>query len=127
MPVPAFAGKGSRGNDGTKKARASKRLRKSRLFEDAVRGVSAHDTDGNRKSPIGDWALPDFVAAFALPDERATSLAQQVTNIAIVGRSHSGGRDGGLALDDQLNHHLVRLDARMIVRQQIEGLLGRAL
>ncbi len=50
---------------------SSKRLRQPSLAQDRVGGVATGNADWDGKIPLGDWAMPDFVAALALPDERA--------------------------------------------------------
>ena len=47
------------------------------LPQNGVRGVTADDADRYGKISAGDGAMPDFVAALALPDELATGLTQQ--------------------------------------------------
>jgi hypothetical protein len=51
---------------------ASKRLRQPSLAQDRVGGVATGNADRYGKISLGDRAMPDFVAALALPDERAT-------------------------------------------------------
>jgi hypothetical protein len=53
----------------------SKRLGQPSLAQDRVGGVATGNADRHGKIPLGDRAMPDFVAALALPDKRATGGA----------------------------------------------------
>ena len=71
--------------------RYSERLGQARLTQDSIGGVTAGNTDGHSEIPLRDRAVPDFVAALALPDERASRRTQQLPQSAVELRSHSGG------------------------------------
>jgi hypothetical protein len=60
-------------------------------------GVSAGNADGHGEVSLRDWAVPDFVTAAPLPDQRATGGAQQVPQRAIELRRHSAGSRFGFA------------------------------
>src|SRR5579872_2463898 len=70
-------------------ALASKRLRQSGLTQDCICRVPAWDADGHRETPFRDRAIPDFVAALALPDEGATCRPQQLAQRLVELRRHS--------------------------------------
>jgi len=72
----------------------SKRLRQSRLAQDGIGGMAARNADRHGEIPLGDRAMPDFMAALALPDQSAAGGAQQVAQGPIELRGHSGR--GGL-------------------------------
>lgn len=75
--------------------RSSKRLRQTGLAKDGIGGVAARNADGYGEVLLRDRAVPDFVAAFALPDEDATRGPQQVTQGPVELRRHLGcGRLG---------------------------------
>jgi hypothetical protein len=67
---------------------ASKRLGQPGLPQDRIRGVSARNTHRHCEIPFRDRAAPDFVAAFALPNESATGRAQQLPQRAVELRRH---------------------------------------
>jgi len=54
-----------------------KGLRKTRILENAIRGVSDHRILRHREFPIGDRAVPNFVRAFPLPKQRTSGGAQK--------------------------------------------------
>jgi hypothetical protein len=62
----------------TPKTTISKRFGQARLAQDGVGGVPARDADRHREIPFRDRAMPDFVTALALPNQRASCSAQQV-------------------------------------------------
>lgn len=98
----------------------SERLGQSRLAQNGVGGVAARDADGHREIPLGDRAVPDFVAALALPDERAARFTQQIAQRPIELRRHSGCRRLGFAQSGDLQKQGCWIDAWVIVGQQVE-------
>src|SRR6185437_9116820 len=51
--------------------RRSKSLRQSGLTQNCIGGVAARNAQGDRKIPPGNRAVPDFMAALALPHQGA--------------------------------------------------------
>ncbi len=105
----------------------SKRLRQSGLSQDRVGGVAAGDADGHGKIPLRDRAMPDFVAATSLPDQRAAGGAQQIPQGAIELRRHSARGRFGFAQRSDLQKQRFRSDVGVIVWQQIERHRGNLL
>jgi hypothetical protein len=76
--------------------------------------------DGNRETPLGDGAAPDFMAALALPHQFAAGRSQEIPQDAIELRSHSSGNRIGLAQRRDLKEQRGWIDVGMIERQKIE-------
>ena len=55
---------------------SSKRLRQAGLPKNGVGGVPARNAHRHREISLGYRAVPDFMAAFALPDEQAAGGTQ---------------------------------------------------
>jgi hypothetical protein len=102
----------------------SKCFRQSGLAKNCVRGVAAWDADRHGEVPLGDRAVPDFVAAFALPHEHTTCIAQQIAQRTVELRSHSGGDRFGFFQRRDLKEQIGGIDAGVVVRQQIERHCG---
>ncbi len=44
--------------------------------------MARDDLAVNREGRVANWTIPDFVVAFALPDEMAARVAENAPNIA---------------------------------------------
>jgi hypothetical protein len=75
-------------------ARSSKRLRQTGLAQNSVGGVAARDSNRHREISLGDRAMPNLVAALALPHHHAARGTQQVAQGSVELRRHL--RRGGL-------------------------------
>ena len=75
---------------------------------------------GTAKFRLGDWAVPDLVAAFALPNEAAAALARKLPQGAIELRGHSGCGASGFTQRRDLQEDRGGIDPRVIVRQEVE-------
>jgi hypothetical protein len=95
-------------------------LGQSGLTLDGVGGVTAGNADRHCKVSLRDGAVPDFVAAASLPDQRAAGGAQQIPQRPIELRSHSARDRVCFAQRGDLEEQRFRRDIRVIVRQQIE-------
>lgn len=98
----------------------SKRLRQSRLAKDRIRRMAAWNADGNWKVGFRDRALPDFMAAFALANQVTSARGQQLAQLLVELRRHLRCRRFGFAQGGDLKEQRCRINARMIVRQQVE-------
>ena len=73
----------------------SKRLGQTRLTKDCIGSVATRNADRHGEISFRDRAMPNFVAAVALPHENATRGTQQIAQRLIKLRRHSGcGRLG---------------------------------
>ena len=79
--------------------RRSKRLRQAGILEHSIGGVTRHNLAVHRERRVRDGAVPDFVIAFALPYEVATSLAENAPDLA--GKVGHGLRDHQFRLLDR--------------------------
>ena len=70
----------------------SKCLWQARLPQDAVRRVAACNAERNRKVSLCNRAIPDFVTALALADQRAACRPKQLSQCAVELGRHSGGQ-----------------------------------
>jgi len=70
-------------------APASERFRQTGLLKDPIRGVTTNDPCRHRKAPLGQGAVPDLVAALAVPHEGAAGALKQAAQLAIESRRHS--------------------------------------
>jgi len=66
----------------------SERLRQPGLAQNRICGVAARNPDGNGEIPLRDRAMPDLVAAPALPHQSASGGAQLFSQRAIKLWSH---------------------------------------
>ena len=95
----------------------SERFRQSGLTQDSIGGVSARNADRHGKISFGNRAVPDFVTAAPLPDQRAAGGAQQIPQRAIELRRHSACGRFGFAQRGNLQEQRFRSNIGMIVRQ----------
>ena len=77
-------------------ARHSKRLRQAGLAQDSVGGMTTENADRHREISLRDRAMPDFMAAAALPDQTTTSGAQQIPQRPVELRRHVRRRQARL-------------------------------
>lgn len=99
---------------------SSKGLRQAGLTKDRVRCVAARDAERYSKVSLGDRALPNLVAALALPHRHATSGAQQITQGLVELRRHSRGGGLGFAQGRDLEKQRGGINARMVVREEVK-------
>src|SRR5262245_36048923 len=76
--------------------RASKRLREPRVLENAIGRVARDDLSVYRERRVRDRAVPDLVITLPLPDEIASSLAENAPDFA--GKVRHDLRDHQLGL-----------------------------
>lgn len=76
---------------------------------------------GTAKLRFVNRAVPDLVASFALADKEATGRAQDFPQRPVERRSRSGCNRFCFPQRSDLQEHVARIDARMVVRQQIES------
>jgi hypothetical protein len=99
---------------------SSKSFWQADLTQDGIRRVTARYSNRHGKVSLGNWAAPDFMAAFALADHEATRTAQEIAQRFVKLRSHSGRGWFGLAQRRNLQKQICRIDVWVIVGQQIE-------
>jgi hypothetical protein len=98
----------------------SERLRQPCLAKNGVRGVTAGYSDRHRKRPLGDRAVPDFVAAFPLPNKATSRGTQQVAKCAVKLGGHLGGGRLGFAQRRDLQIERSRIGVGVVVRKNVE-------
>ena len=62
----------------------------SRLLQDRIGGEAFAGRGVEREVPLGDWAMPDFVVALAVADERTAVRLQDALKFASEPIDHSG-------------------------------------
>lgn len=83
------------GNDfGVHQTNLSESLVDTGVFERAVRRMLYLDALIHGEIPVGDRAVPYFMVAFSLPDERTAVRLQKFDNVTIIPR-HTGSRIRG--------------------------------
>ena len=82
--------------------------------------MAARNSNRHRKISPRDWTVPDFMASLALADQNASHGAQQLPESAVELRSHLGGNELSFAQGGDLQINRCGIDARMVVRQEIE-------
>ncbi len=82
--------------------------------------MAARNSNRHRKISPRYWTIPDFIAPLALASQSAFSGAQQLPERAIELRSHLGRDRFSVAQRSDLQVDRCRIDARMVVRQEIE-------
>ncbi len=70
------------------RAGSSEGFRQSGLTQNSIRSVPAWNAIWHGEIAIGDWAVPDLVAAFDLTDHRAAGGAREISQRAVELRRH---------------------------------------